>query len=85
MTPKEKAWVIMCEINNGTITKEDWAKISPYSKKELLRKCLYVVNEIIKSRPSLPIEAFGGSINLGECINLSINFWQDVKKELELL
>ena len=85
MTPIEKSWVILCELNNAFISKSDLENSTEYAKKELKRKAIYLVDEILKSRPSLPKEPIGGSINVGECVNLSNKYWYEVKQYIESL
>jgi len=78
MTPKEKACEILLEVRNLT------DGIDSYNYDSVnIDISNYIVSEIIKTRPSLPIEPFGGSINLGECVNLSIKYWNDVKAEIK--
>lgn len=83
MTPQEKAkdiFVKMLEYIPDHLIKDnkDAAEVSKIH-------ALIAVDEILKSRPSLPIEAFGGTINLGECCKLSKEYWQQVKTEIEKL
>lgn len=79
MTPKEKAFDLVYKFSqskdeNGFINKNTFRhKFS----------ALIAVDEIIESKPSLPIEGKGGY--LYEDIELSIKWWKKVKKEIEKL
>jgi hypothetical protein len=75
MTPKEKANELMNKMKLG------WMHSCTHF---MAKKCaILCVDEIINSSPSLPILGDGGTF--GEDIELSINYWKSVKKELELL
>ena len=45
--PEEKAIDILCRINNGIITKEEFLKCSDYARKDLKRKCFILIKEAI--------------------------------------
>ena len=86
MTPKEKAFFLLSEMNNATVTLESFKKASYYGQQELKRKCLIVVNEIIASNPHTDFEKSGYdrmgrhySYKLPEC---NLKYWQEVKKEI---
>jgi hypothetical protein len=83
MTPKDKAWVILCELNNAFVSKDDWQNSTEYAKKELKRKAIYLVSEIIDSMPLLPVTKPVGSHS--ENIDNSNRYWADVKQALENL
>jgi len=48
MTPKEKAWDLLCKMNNANITEKIWSDASPYAKKDLKRKCFIVIDEVLR-------------------------------------
>lgn len=71
MNPKEKAQ----ELYNKMV-------VDMSIEKEQSKLCAIVaVNEILNSSPSLPILGDGGY--LYEDIELSKNYWQEVKSEIE--
>ena len=81
MTPKEKATKIYSDMLQHI--EWDFGNDNRHSK-GVAKSCAYnAIAEILSSRPSLPIEAFGGAINLGECVNLSFKYWQEVLDELK--
>ena len=69
MTPKEKALEIIENMNNGKFSLNDWIRASTYSKSELKRKCLIVVDELIKESH----EMFEGQ---------RFTFWNQVRNEI---
>jgi len=76
MTPKEEAVELLAKMNNAPIDIIEWYKASDYAKNELKRKALIVVDEVISA------------IDVGyeDWKSLSkINFWQQVKTEIEKL
>ena len=75
----EKSWTLMCTMNSGLITQEEWDKSSAYAKQELKRKCLIVVKEVLGNLDSLSIS------HLGTFLNPKVDFWQEVKRYLENL
>jgi hypothetical protein len=75
MTPKEKA--------NELIESHQMRCIECDGYRNAIIHSILTVNEIINSSPSLPILGDGGTF--GEDIELSINYWKSVKRELELL
>ena len=81
MTPKEKAFELIVKMNNQKISIEQFKEASDYARYDLKRKVQIVVDEIINSSPSLPIQGSGGYF--GEDIELSTNWWKKVKQELE--
>ena len=79
MTPKEKAFFLLSEMNNATVTLESFKKASYYGQQELKRKCLVVVNGIIASTPHIDCKK---SYKLAES---NLKYWQQVKTEIENL
>jgi hypothetical protein len=73
-TPLEKAWVLMCRINDAFISKQDWEKASEYAKNDLKRKCLIVVDEVLENLEPLCIS------HLGTYTNPKIEYWQTIKE-----
>jgi hypothetical protein len=89
MTPKEKAFFLLSEMNNAQVTMESFKKASYYGQQELKRKCLFLVDEIIASNPHTYIENSGYSgtgrrysYKVAEC---NLKYWQQVKTEIENL
>ena len=76
MTPKEKAFFLLSEMNNATVTMESFKKASYYGQQELKRKCLIAVD--------LRLEAYFEYYDIiyGEG---SFQYWQEVKTEIENL
>ena len=75
MPPKEKAIELIDKMNNQSITIQEWEKASDYAKKDLKRKALIVIDEIIKEL-----------LECGEVwMKSRIKYWQEVKQEIELL
>ena len=72
-TPLEKAWTLMSKMNNSLITEEDWQKASDYAKKDLKRKCLLVIDEVIENLEPLCIS------HLGTYTNPKIEYWKSVQ------
>jgi len=75
MTPKEKAFELVTA----------YSRILPINQTTLLdhKNCaLIAVDEIIKSRPSLPILGDGYIL---KDIERSAKYWQEVKQEIEAL
>ena len=87
MKPKEKAIELVNKFIDYVNCWDDESADPNYTQAyNYAKQCaLIAVEEVLNSRPSLPIEAFGGSINMGECIKLSIQYWQEVKQEIEKL
>ncbi len=83
MTPKEKAIDLIIKMNNQKISIEQFKNASDYARYDLKRKVLIVVDEIIESKPSFPIEGEGGYFY--EDIELSTEWWKKVRKEIEKL
>ena len=84
MTPQEKAIKLRDSFLEHVSGINSWGHFDEDIQKQDAKNCaIILVDEILKSRPSLPKEAFGGAINIGECINLSRKYWSDVRKELE--
>jgi hypothetical protein len=75
MTPKEKAFFLLSEMNNAPVTLESFKKASYYGQQELKRKCLIVVNEILKVTEKEIIH----------CSDTTFFYWQQVKTEIENL
>ena len=48
MTPKEKSIYILEKMNNGKISKALWDNCSDYARRDLKRKAMIVIAEIIK-------------------------------------
>lgn len=71
MSPFTKAKEILEKINNGKISKALWNNCSDFAKKDLKRKALIVVDEIISENKLFPYNTI---------FYERINFWQDVKK-----
>ena len=73
MEQNKKAWEILSKINNGEITTEMWSNGSDYAKKDLKRKALIVVYEVISELHS---------VELNHDLDLSTNlipYWNGVK------
>jgi hypothetical protein len=78
MTPKEKANKLRYQIESAM---QDADMRGHYN--QAVKECaLIAVNEIIKSRPSLPILGDG---YIREDIELSAKYWEEVKTEIEKL
>lgn len=72
MTPKEKATELLGKMNNKPITTEEWMKCSDYVKKDLKRKVLVAVEELIYAFRQFAIDN-------------QFYYWQEVKSEIEKL
>ena len=78
MTPKEKANKLRYQIESAM---QDADMRGHYN--QAVKECVLIaVNEIIKSRPSLPILGDG---YIREDIELSAKYWEEVKTEIEKL
>jgi hypothetical protein len=77
MTPKEKAFFLLSEMNNAQVTLESFKKASYYGQQELKRKCLFVISEILKYQPY-------DIYTIEQCDNVH-KYWQQVKTEIENL
>jgi hypothetical protein len=82
MTPKEQAIDIISQMNNAsaTITLSEWDGAPAWMKFELKRKGLVVVNTILKEykRIAVPYVADKSYV-------IDIEYWQEVKQEIEKL
>lgn len=79
MTPKEKAKELVYRFSQS----QDEDGFINKNKFRHRQSALIAVDEIINSSPSLPIQGSGGYF--GEDIELSTNWWKEVKQELEKL
>ena len=82
MTPQEKAKELLSSFSNFVAEKDYWGdNIEHRNSKQC---AIIAVDEILKSRPCLPIciSTDGGS---SEAIIDANNFWQEVKTEIEEL
>ena len=80
MTPNQKAKELLDKMNNQVIKKNDWNKASDYAKKDLKRKCLIVIDEIMNvgcwvSKECAEKEGFGNET--------TEEFWIEVGLEIE--
>jgi hypothetical protein len=86
ITPKEKSIELITKFRTMV---NDWDCYfdEPRDERKIIadaKKCaLIAINEIIDSSTSLPF--LGDSGVFGEYIELSANYWKDVKQEIELL
>jgi hypothetical protein len=78
-TPLEKTWTLLSKMNNSLITQEDWQNASDYAKKDLKRKCLLVIDEVIENLEPLCIS------HLGTYTNPKIEYWKNVQSLLVAL
>jgi len=91
MTPKEKAFFLLSEMNNATVTLESFKKASYYGQQELKRKCLIAVAEILKSSPRYPSNVDWDDAGATHQYFYEAQreeatmFWQEVKTEIENL
>ena len=74
MNAKEKTINILEKINNGKISEALWNNCSEYAKKDLKRKALIVVDEIINENKLFPYNTI---------FYERMIFWENVKKEIE--
>jgi hypothetical protein len=49
LSPLQKAWLLLSNMNGKAITKEEWNTSSEYAKKELKRKCLIVIDNVLNN------------------------------------
>lgn len=73
----QKAWDILSKINNQEIDSEMWSKASDYAKKDLKRKAVIVVDEIVSELRSVEF-----NYDLDFTQNL-FHYWKGVKDAIE--
>jgi hypothetical protein len=73
----QKAWDILSKINNQEIDSEMWSKASDYAKKDLKRKAIIVVDEIVSELRSVEF-----NYDLDFSKNL-FYYWKGVKDAIE--
>lgn len=74
MKPIEKTIELLEKVNNGKISKALWGNCSDYAKKDLKRKAIIVVDEIIAENKLFPYNTI---------FYERINFWNDVKIQID--
>ena len=79
MTPKEKAKEL---VDKNIEFTQEWNEIDGYviDMYNATQCALIAVDEVLKASPSLPI--LGDSGTYSEDIELSTNYWQEVKQEI---
>jgi hypothetical protein len=77
METNQKAWDILSKINNQEIDSEMWLKASDYVKKDLKRKAIIVVDEIVSELRNVE---FDYDLDFNQ--NL-FHYWKGVKDAIE--
>jgi len=72
MSPKEKSNDLLNKMNNQLIEQDDWDNLLHYAKRDLKRKCLIVVDEMLSL----------GSMVGNDLSDTFYIYWQEVKNEL---
>jgi len=80
MTSKEKAIEILSKINGQNLTLDMWQKASDYAKKDLKRKGMVVIDELIIQNGELYLSGLDGTY-----YREKNNFLFKVKSEIEKL
>jgi hypothetical protein len=69
LTPSEKAWSLLSEMNGRVVTRKDWEYLTRHAQKTLKRRSMIVVDAVLSSLNT----------------SAKYDYWQQIGKEIESL